>query len=57
MIFDNNFKLLKEIKMEGGKYFYDSIFILEDGIYILKQDDNNFDGNIILQKFEVEYDK
>lgn len=57
MIFNDKFELLKEMKMPKSKYFNEYFYILPDGIYFLLQDEDNFDGDIKLQKFKVEYEK
>ena len=56
MIFDKDFNLLNEIKFKGGMYFYEHFDVRQDGIYVLMQDEDNFDGNVKLQKIKVEYE-
>lgn len=56
MIFNEEFELLNEIEMEGNKYFNNYFYIMKDGIYVLMQDEDNFDGNNKIQKIKVNYD-
>jgi hypothetical protein len=53
MVFDEHFELLKEFKMPKNKYINSYFYILEDGLYVLLQDEDNFDGNIEIQKIKV----
>lgn len=56
MVFDEHYELLNEIKMPKNKYINSYFYILEDGLYVLLQDEDNFDGSIELQKIKVKYE-
>lgn len=57
MIFNKEFEFLDEKFMESGLYLNNYFFVMRDGLYILLQDENNYDGNISLQKFKVNYEE